>query len=99
MSDITDQVRRFVAGELSRDELVEDLGSRTYPPPSYRRDWPKDTYEQLVRIEAANPFEEGTFGEVKEAYHSGLLPKDVYMEIVRTIQARSNWRPPPTSFP
>jgi hypothetical protein len=99
MSDISDQIRRFLSGDLSRDELVEDLGSRTYAPASYRRDWPTDTHEQLVRIEAANPFEEGTFGEVDEAYHSGLLPWDVYIEIVRAVQARSGWRPPPSSFP
>ncbi len=62
MSDITDQIRRFRAGEISREQLVRDLGSRTYAIPSYKKDWPADHYEQLVRIEERDIFEEGTFG-------------------------------------
>jgi len=99
MSDITEQLQRFRAGELTREQLVADLGSRTYPTPSYRKDWPTDPYEQLVRSEAADRFEEGTFGEVTEARHCGLLPKDVYMDILQALEKRANRPKPPSSFP
>lgn len=99
MSDITDQIRRFRAGEISREQLVRDLGSRTYAIPSYKKDWPADHYEQLVRIEERDIFEEGTFGEVRDAHHSGLLPLDVYADILRVRERRANRPKPPASFP
>lgn len=99
MSDITDQIKRYRAGQISRQQLVEDLGSRTYATPSYEKDMPADHYEQLVRIESADIFEEGTFGEVSEAHDSGLLPVDVYKDILRALEKRSHRRRPPASFP
>jgi len=98
MSDITEQIRRYRSGEVSREELVRDLGSRKYLAPSHLRDIPADQYEQLVQIEAANRFEDGTFGEVDRAYHGGLLPEDVYMDIVRAIDKRAD-RPRPRRRP
>lgn len=99
MSDITKQIRRFRAGEISREQLVQDLGSREYAVPGHRKDWPTDEYEQLVRIEEGNIFEEGTFGEVREAHHSGLLPLDVYTDVLRAREKRAGRPRPPASFP
>jgi len=99
MSDITDTIKRFQSGEITREALIEDLATREYAVPSYKRDVPRDQYEQLVRIEAMNPFEEGTFGEVDHAYNRGLLPRDVYMDVLRAIQKRKGRRSPPSVFP
>jgi hypothetical protein len=99
MSDITDQIQRFVNGELSRDELVRSLVERSYPTPAYEKDYPTDPYEQWVRSEAADRFEDGTFGEVTKAWARQLLPDDVYMEILRARERRSKRPKPPTAFP
>jgi len=99
MSDITEQIRRYRSGEVSREDLVRDLGSRKYLTPSHLKDIPSDEHEQLVQIEAANRFEDGTFGEVDRAYHRGLLPEDVYMDIVRAIDERTNRPRPSSAFP
>ena len=98
MSEITDRIKLFAEGRLSREDLVRELADRHYATPALERNYPSDPYEQWVHSEAADRSEEGTFDEVTSAWARRLLPNDVYMEILRVREHRSNRPKPPTAF-
>lgn len=99
MSEITDQIQRFVDGRLAREELVRYLVEHQYETSALTKNYPSDPYEQWVHSEAADRFEDGTFGEVTGAWASELLPDDVYMDVLSEFERKFNRPKPPTAFP
>jgi hypothetical protein len=85
VSDVTERIRRWRAGVLTREQLVGDLCARRWPQPSHTQVL-GDRWDEAL----APPFahEEGTWGEIDRARERGLLPHDLYLEILAGIQAR-----------
>lgn len=81
MTEITRLIQRFRDGELTLDELAEQLAHRRYgdpssyqpPPPEARMD-----ADEWVREHLGVYPEEGTWQEVEAARIDGLLTRDEY---------------------
>ncbi len=82
MSDITDKIRAYRAGELPFAELVTELGTRTYKTPSRYNDELHGTLEaDGLGIGGEGYPEEGTWDEVVSAQDRGLLSRGDYYTI------------------
>ncbi len=90
MTEITDIIKAYRAGDLNLDQLVVLLGHRSYPlqdryrkdlvPPDLatHEDWPDGTWSQ-----------DGTWDEVTKARNTGLLTAADYAAISAAQLGRS----------
>jgi hypothetical protein len=80
---ITDLIRQYRAGVISKSALVSDLSNREYAVPSYMA--PDSPPGDMNSIEETNHFQPGTWGEVQEANDQGLLSDDEFNEIYLAV--------------
>ncbi len=82
MSEITDKIRAYRAGDLPFAELVTELSTRTYKTPSRYNDELHGTLEaDALGIGGEGYPEEGTWDEVVSAHNLGLLSQEEYYAI------------------
>jgi len=76
--DPTEIINRFATGQITREQVIDELVRWTYEP-SDQLDGPLD--DILVSVP-------GSFDDVVRAVYRGLLPGDVYDEILHRAQAQ-----------
>jgi len=73
-------VNRFVAGQITHEQVVDELTRWPYAP-SHQLDGPLDDILGTVP---------GSFDDVARTARAGLLPPDVYIEILDRREAQSS---------
>lgn len=79
-ADPQEVIARFAAGDLSREQVVDELVRWPYAP-SDELDGPMD--DVLVNVR-------GSFDDVEDAAVSGVLPADVYGEILARLAEQND---------
>lgn len=81
VSAITDKVRQFHAGQITREALVRYLAhEHTYSPP------PERIRHDIADLHADKP--DSDWYEVEHAHQAGLLPHDIYMDVLKEASVR-----------
>ena len=79
---IQNVIRKFKAGNLSKEDLVKALADRHYRIPDRQKEGPIDKFEREAWLEAeANYSQDETWDEVRRARNVGDLTPTIYREI------------------
>jgi hypothetical protein len=77
MSEVTDMVKRYRAGDVTFDELTAYFVAYRWQAPSYiERQKTMDDAERWLAVEDRNTAEERTWGEVILLYDTGVLTEE-----------------------
>lgn len=85
-SDVYAIIQKFQSGEMDRETFISTLANYQYATPEYRLNMPDNPFEREQHIDAAG-YTPGTFMDVKLAYAAGEIPRDVFYELLRRMQA------------
>ena len=87
MSEVTDLIDAYRAGELTLDELAQRFHDRVWPTPRPAARTVDELYER--ELEDPEPPAEGSFDEVVNAYHAGKITGDEYKALARVVAEAS----------
>ena len=87
MSEVTDLIGAYRAGELTLDELARRFGDRVWPDPRPAARTAGELYER--ELEDPDPPAEGSFDEVVNAYHAGQITGEEYKALARAVTEAS----------
>lgn len=87
MSEVTDLIDAYRAGELTLDELVQRFHDRVWPTPRPAARSVDELYER--ELEDPDSPAEGSFDEVVNAYHVGQITGDEYKALARAVTEAS----------
>lgn len=87
MSEVTDLIDAYRAGELTLDELAQRFHDRVWPTPRAAAQSAGELYQR--ELEDPDPAAEGSFDEVVNAYHAGQITGDEYKALARAVTEAS----------
>jgi hypothetical protein len=83
VSEVTDLIEAYRAGELTLDELTQRFHDRAWPAPRPAAATVDELYERDVEDPDAPAV--GSFDEVVTAYHAGQITGDEYKALARAV--------------
>ena len=83
MSEVTELIDAYRAGELTLDELAQRFRDRVWPTPRPAARSVDELYER--ELEDPDPPVEGSFDEVVNAYHAGQITAAEYKALAHAV--------------
>ena len=84
MSEVTDLIDAYRAGDLTLDQLAQRFRERTWPA---RRPSPRTAREAWQReMEDPEPIQEGSFEEIASAYRVGEISVEDYRVLSAAVR-------------